>query len=603
MGNAMKDILNELLTDIMMLGEETKHTPGQVWRTRGGFGAMNQVGNTDYFKDKKAADLFAKGREIKKPKIKKPKTKQSKQQSTVQKPTSKKPDTTVKPSVPSTSFTIPVPKNLPGAKGVLDAIVGVTEKGSAGAGIPESRAAEASVVLISNRLLENRKSFKGDMDSYLRKNNDAIDKMITQLVSLKSSKLTNDWIKSVKAQIVVTLSQTEKQYGPIESLVWDNAEGRASMKLPRNKDMNDRSDLYIKTVSGAVIGVSLKKSGNIFLANQGYAKIIGKIETFTDDTKAKSKIQTLKKLHKQEADKSFLALAKFLKSNRNEVQKALSKFNRTGIKSLSSSKYDIYFNPNGTLTKKFLIKAVSGEKLKSNEFKALLKSLGGVKKENPSIKKIMNSLRNVDRVATKQFLNTIESDKAVREATTRYLLDALDIPQMLSDNPVDGISKVVTVYGEGNIDDAGNTVPMYVNDNSLRETFGISKNSSAADALQELRTRFIIDPESDKRFGMIRLRITNKTPPPNYYYPTIATLALRARGLSTAAAFELYQHESWTYTLASKSPNPVDWTPEQRKKHAGSTIKFLQAQLKNPSFTKQEKMEIQKDIEFYNKIQ
>ena len=148
----MKDILNELLTDIMMLGEETKHTPGQVWRTRGGFGAMNQVGNTDYFKDKKAADLFAKGREIKKPKIKKPKTKQSKQQSTVQKPTSKKPDTTVKPSVPSTSFTIPVPKNLPGAKGVLDAIVGVTEKGSAGAGIPESRAAEASVVLISNQI-------------------------------------------------------------------------------------------------------------------------------------------------------------------------------------------------------------------------------------------------------------------------------------------------------------------------------------------------------------------------------------------------------------------------------------------------------------------
>jgi hypothetical protein len=79
-------------------------------------------------------------------------------------------------------------------------------------------------------------------------------------------------------------------------------------------------------------------------------------------------------------------------------------------------------------------------------------------------------------------------------------------------------------------------------------------------------------------------------------------LALRARGLSTAAAFELYQHESWTYTLASKSPNPADWTPQQRKKHAESTIKFLELQSKNPSLTKQERMEMQKDIDFYTKI-
>ena len=403
MGNAMSDILNELLTDIMMLGEESlasKEAKAKklVYLGFGNYGPTKGKPAT-HTTDRSTGKLVT----IKKQK----KSKVSPKEPSGERPAAViQPSTPAEPSAPSISSTIPTPRNLPGAKGVLDAVTGITTVGSAGAGTPESRAAEASVVLISSRLLENRKSFKGDMDSYLRKNNDAIDKMITQLVSLKSSKLTNDWIKSVKAQIVVTLSQTEKQYGPIESLVWDNAEGRASMKLPRNKDMNDRSDLYIKTVSGAVIGVSLKKSGNIFLANQGYAKIIGTIETFTEDPKAKSKIQSLKKLHKQEADKSFAALAKFLKSNAKEVQKALSKFDRTGVKSLSSPKYDIYFNPNGTLTKKFLNKVVSGDKLASNEFKALLKSLEGVKKENPSIKKVMDSLREVDRVATKQFLNT-----------------------------------------------------------------------------------------------------------------------------------------------------------------------------------------------------
>jgi hypothetical protein len=173
---------------------------------------------------------------------------------------------------------------------------------------------------------------------------------------------------------------------------------------------------------------------------------------------------------------------------------------------------------------------------------------------------------------------------------------------MLSDSPTKGVDHAVTVYGEGNIDENGNPIPMYINGETLKETFGISKNATSEQAAQELKTRFIIDAESDKRVGMIRLRITNKTPPPNYYYPAIATLALRARGLGTAAAFELYQHESWTYTLASKSPNPEEWTPQQRKKHAESTIKFLELQLNNPTVSKEEKAQMKKDIEFYSKL-
>jgi hypothetical protein len=59
-------ILESLITDIMVLGEKatapTRHNPGDVWPTKGGFGAMNPSRNIDYFKDKKDANAFAKGR-------------------------------------------------------------------------------------------------------------------------------------------------------------------------------------------------------------------------------------------------------------------------------------------------------------------------------------------------------------------------------------------------------------------------------------------------------------------------------------------------------------------------------------------------------------
>lgn len=67
----MKNPLREVfINDLIMLGEKaaapTKHNPGDVWPTRGGFGAMNPSRNIDYFKDKKEANAFAKGRIVSK---------------------------------------------------------------------------------------------------------------------------------------------------------------------------------------------------------------------------------------------------------------------------------------------------------------------------------------------------------------------------------------------------------------------------------------------------------------------------------------------------------------------------------------------------------
>jgi hypothetical protein len=65
---------------------------------------------------------------------------------------------------------------------------------------------------------------------------------------------------------------------------------------------------------------------------------------------------------------------------------------------------------------------------------------------------------------------------------------------------------------------------------------------------------------------------------------------------------ELEQHSGWTYTLLNKSPNPANWPRHQQYAQAEDSIKFLTRQLSNPALTDEQKVEIQKDIDFYEKI-
>jgi hypothetical protein len=612
----MKQFLKEFIFEILLLNEaKTKgpeHPPG-VWQAtfksgkKGKWYAKSNAGKQHDFSSREAAQKWldrqnandsgvtpAKDNDTT-PKVKGKPGRKSKP----------KPDTAIKTSDDDIKqMSVELRKSLgslPGGLGLLDAFVGKADVGSAGAGTVQSKAAEATVVAACHHLLSTRGDFQGDIKEFLSQNNELIDQIIDTVRSLPKSKLKDNWVGPVKGQIVTTLAKVEEEYGTIQSIVWDNAEGRKSIGLPAAKQRDDRSDLYIVTETGEIIGVSLKKNGSVFLANQGYKKTMGIIAEFAKDEKTKGILQRLSKLHKDLSDKAYKSLKSYVSTDTKEVNKALSSFNRTGIKSLSSDKYDKFFNPDGTLTKQFLLN-VALFKSKSNEDKCLLKALTGVSKSNADIKKHIDDIREVDVIATRQFINELELNTGVRETTTRYLLDALDIPQMLGIAEVSGVSHVATVYGEGNVDDSGKGIPMFVNGKTLQETFGLSDTLSKEETEAEISKRFMIDAESDKKVGMIRLRITNMNPPPAHYYPSMATMAIRARGLNTAGIFELYQHDAWTFTLASHSPDPREWTTNQRTKHAKSTVKFLTAQLNNDSLSKEERAALQGDIEFYSSI-
>jgi len=292
----------------------------------------------------------------------------------------------------------------------------------------------------------------------------------------------------------------------------------------------------------------------------------------------------------------------YTRKNKTSVAERLQQLQRTDIKTVES-KYDTYFDPKTNTIRPEIIESILSGDLAGDKVKLLTKSLAVLAKSDSTIESLMTNLRQVDNMVTHKLIDLMNTDPEMNETVKSYMLHVLDMPQMLSAKPFPGVSRVVTVYGAGNVDAEGNTTALFVDGSTLRDTFKFDEGLSQEEMAKQLSDKFIIDAEKDSRVGYIRLKITNEEPPPAYFYPTIASLGVRARGLGSAGVFELYQQSAWTFTLASKSPNPATWTPAQRKAHAKDTLKFLNRQLSNENLTTEEKLEIQKDIDFYRKIQ
>ena len=397
------------------------------------------------------------------------------------------------------------------------------------------------------------------------------------------------------------MSEIEKRFGKISDVVWDNKEGRDEFGIVKEEG-NDRSDLYVRLENGEVIGVSLKKDGNVFLANQGYAKIMGIISDFAKSDSAKQNIKSLQSLHKSEADKALQDIVDYASKT---LTNKLGTLKRTDIKDVESKDYNKFFDATTNTILPDVIDSILRGNREGDRVKLLTKSLAVIAKSDSTIESLMTNLRQVDNMVTHKLIDLMNTDPEMNETVKSYMLHVLDMPQMLSAKPFPGVSRVVTVYGAGNVDAEGNTTALFVDGSTLRDTFKFDEGLSQEEMAKQLSDKFIIDAEKDSRVGYIRLKIKNPEypPPPLYFYPTIASLGVRARGLGSAGVFELYQQSAWTFTLANKNPNPATWTPAQRKAHAKDTIKFLNRQLSNENLTAEEKLEIQKDIDSYRKIQ
>lgn len=625
----MKELLTEFLSNLLN-EERVVRKPGTVWATAGKKWAAKRNDGTyeSGFESEESARKWLAG--VKKS-VGGTKDKSSPTQPETPTVGQKKPSNKQKTQTPiKRADAVETPKTieasiqqLPGGNGVINAVKGIIEKGSAGAGTPESRAAEASVVLVVNHLLTLRTS-DVDAETFLKENNEVINSIIKELSTVKGSKLKPDWHSPVKNQIVTAFSQIEKNFGRIQKIVWDNEEGRTAVGI-KKKAETDRSDMYVITEDGRVIGVSLKKDGNVFLANQGYAKTIDDISRLASPN-SKQALQDLKMLHKERSKQQAIEMLDYVVKNHESIGQDLSKLARDQIGDVGSETYDFLFDETGKISPQFIEKFNDvSKKFQRGEitdigqvftskngfgektFKLLMKSLTTLSTDESAntskeLKMLLLKRRNVNREVTHALVKAIQTNPDIKSAVTGYMLETLDIPQTLFPNPFDGVSHVVTAYGDGTVDKDGNDVPMFVDNNMLRKTLNIPEDAGNKETIRLLKERFIIDAEADARAGMIRLKLVNDNPPPAYFYPTVATMEVRERGLGTPAVFELHQHDAWTAAISNRDVNPANWSESQRKKNANETVKFLTRRLNDPITTDEERAEIEKDLDFYNEI-
>jgi hypothetical protein len=496
--------------------------------------------------------------------------------------------------------------------GLMKAVEGVVSdvKGEKGAGTAASTAGEAATTLSLEKLRSLRTAQSdSSTEDFLKQNMPEVVKLLSELRGVKGSALTEDWAESARKQVMAMFKTIEETYNvKISEIAWDNANGRKALGLgPKPK--TDRSDLYVKGSDGQIIGISLKKDGNIFLANQGLRTVLDSIAEKAPDEETANKITSISESHKQTFEKELNTLLSTSKSKSRELSLKLKKLNRADIDDVPV-KYDEFFDKNGNLTKETISVLLSGgvgtgrkQKYTENERKLFLKVMAAISDDTPEVKTSLENMRAADRKATQSLLELVRTDEGVNETMTDYLIDSLDLVQLVTperpfgaDYPVD---KFFIAYGESNLQEDGQEFPMSVTRDTILSTLDLPKNITDEQLKIAVKEKFVVDADGDSKVGFLRLRIKNQAPPPNYFYPSISTLAIRARGLGTPPTMELAQHSGWTYTLLNKSPNPNEWPPHQRYAQAEDSMLFLARQLRNPLLTKKQTTEILKDIEFY----
>ena len=98
---------------------------------------------------------------------------------------------------------------------------------------------------------------------------DSIEEVYSLLRGVAEEKdtfLTNEWVDAAVSSIKAI--KNEVGIEKIETVAWDTDEGRESIGV--NTKLETSSDMFVRTKDGKNIGVSLKDSGDVFLANGGW---------------------------------------------------------------------------------------------------------------------------------------------------------------------------------------------------------------------------------------------------------------------------------------------------------------------------------------------
>ena len=449
------------------------------------------------------------------------------------------------------------------------------EKGkkNVGLGTGASRAGEAMVHTGIDRIVEKMKNGMSFEESLAEVEADFLG-LVNTSDHILNSKEGKKWVGAA----VATLKKIEKEVGleNIQSASWDTDAGREAIGVDPKVDTS--SDMFIQMNDGTVLGVSLKKSGKVFILSGGWEKqskkILNDLEPFMRD--APEEFAQIKDAidpahHAREVQRGLSTATETV--GVTEVEVALEKLKEEiGWNEETQTATGSNASFGGSSVPKY-IKALEDtnllEKIKKGP-KTKDNPDGATKDEQKAYAKLLQTyhtdeydvIRAADDNATKRLYDQINTSPAATKAMKHFVIKSLHLPETLGLNQTTkagGIDNFATFFGSG--EDGA-----ILNEETISTLLGkkftdsLAKVRAGDASIEELYTVIEDQMEFDTENGMIVFKHEN-----NNRYP-LFEMGGRAKGITASLALEIKQTPLMAYALKAGTFDSDEWPPEDIKK-------------------------------------
>ena len=394
---------------------------------------------------------------------------------------------------------------------------------------------------------------------------DSIEEVYSLLRGVAEEKdtfLTNEWVDAAVSSIKAI--KNEVGIEKIETVAWDTDEGRESIGV--NTKLETSSDMFVRTKDGKNIGVSLKDSGDVFLANGGWKE---QSDNLLDELK--SDMPEVEHGQLKEA----MGIDTFKENRSSSFRNVLNQLGTDGLEQMIKNIQDDSSKPIGDYIDKLsdvpsLINKIESENLSGDEMKAIAKML------KVSDKELEQTLRGPEKQLVRDTFDILNSSVEAKRGMNKWILKNMHVFDSLGLNKnlkSGGVDEFITVFGTK---PDGSTMK----EDSIKDLFGSQVSDMLIENLKEIKNGnmeseeledYMADRmELDHDTGRINFRHENNLKYPLFY------LAGRTRGIGTAPVLEIHSTPMFERSLEAGTFNTDEWSPEQLKRLKGDFKKAAQ---------------------------
>jgi len=387
---------------------------------------------------------------------------------------------------------------------------------------------------------------------------DSIEEVYSLLRGVAEEKdtfLTNEWVDAAVSSIKAI--KNEVGIEKIETVAWDTDEGRESIGV--NTKLETSSDMFVRTKDGKNIGVSLKDSGDVFLANGGWKE---QSDNLLDELK--SDMPEVEHGQLKEA----MDIDTFKENRASSFRNVLNQLGTDGLEQMIKNIQDDSSKPIGNYIDKLsdvpsLINKIESENLSGDEMKAIAKML------KVSDKELEQTLRGPEKQLVRDTFDILNSSVEAKRGMNKWILKNMHVFDSLGLNKnlkSGGVDEFITVFGTK---PDGSTMK----EDSIKDLFGSQVSDMLIENLKEIKNGNM-EPEEledymadrmelDHDTGRINFRHENNLKYPLFY------LAGRTRGIGTAPVLEIHSTPMFERSLEAGTFNTDKWSSEQIKRLKG----------------------------------